>query len=154
LSSCDYRLINNYTDHVGLIAKPLFGDEEGFEPCFEEKIFPYYYRRSPAAYKYGKDALRKYVFARYSDKGVVNQSGYITIRFIINCTGEAGRYEMLQTGMDFKKKKFNPLISDQLLEICKSLGEWKPIEFYGDRYDSFYYLSFKIVNGRLEEILP
>ena len=154
LQSCDYYIVNDYTDHVGVIQKSFWDKEDDFKVCFSEKIFPCYYGRKPAAFEEGKDMLRKYFYDRYSNKGITNESGYIVVRFIINCKGKAGRFELLQTGFDFKKKKFSPLISEQLLELTKNLEAWKPLEFYGDRYDSFYHLSFKISNGNIKEILP
>lgn len=154
LTSCDYYLVKDHRDHIGVIQKGFWEREEDFQLCFEEKIFPYYYGRKAAGFAEGKDVLRKYFYSQYSNRGITNESGYVTVRFIINCKGEAGRFELLQTGLDFKKKRFSPLISRQLLELTRKLESWRPLEYYGDRYDSFFHLSFKITNGDLEEILP
>lgn len=153
-SSCDYYIVKNYNERVGVIRSSFFNTDKSFQPCFKEEIFPYYYGRKTVSFAKGKDALRKYFLENYNSKGVNNESGYVTIRFIINCHGKAGRYEMHQLGRDFKKKKFNKNISDQLMQLTMGLQDWIPIEFYGDRYDSFYHLSFKIQNGELYEILP
>lgn len=154
LVSCDYYLINDYDQHVGVIRKSNTRNTGEWSACYKEKIFPYYYGRNPASFAEGKDSLRQHFRMRYYNHGITNESGYITVRFIINCKGEPGMFEIRQVGMDFKKKKFNKQIVDQLFEILLQLESWKPVEFYGDKYDSFYHLTFKIENGELKEILP
>ena len=153
-SSCDYYIVEDYTDHIGVIDKSKALGDKDFKACFEEKIFPYYYGRSRAAFYAGKDSVRSYFEENFLYKGIGTESGYITFRFIINCKGEAGRYEIREVGMDFKDKKFHPELVDRLFERVKTLKQWNPVEFYGDRYDSFYHLTFKIVNGEIDEILP
>jgi hypothetical protein len=154
LSSCDYYLVKDYKHQVGYIKASNKDDSKDFKLCFPEKLFPYYYGRYPASYSAGKKALRDYFYTRYHNEGFNHQSGYITIRFIINCEGKAGSYEVRQVGVDFKKKKFSKCIVEKLVELTQSLQYWKPLEFYGDRYDSFYHISFKIVNGEIQDILP
>jgi len=154
LSSCDYYLVNKYDHQIGVIKKAIFSDDEGFETCFEEKIFPYFYGRNPAGFGPGKDALRHYFRTRYYNEGITNESGYITFRFIINCKGKHGRFEIRQVGLDFEPKKFNKRIVDRLFMLVKNLDGWEPLTFYGDSYDSFFHLTFKITNGDIEEILP
>lgn len=149
--SCDYYMVNDYKDHVGVIENGA--NEDAFELCYKEKVFPYYYGRQASGFEFGKDSLRQYFRSRYYNQGVTNESGYITIRFNINCKGEAGDYEIHQLGLDFEKKKFNRQIVDQLYDLTRALKSWKPVEFYGDKYDSFIHISFKIENGVLKEIL-
>ncbi len=151
--SCDYYIINDYKDHIGVVKESEY-ETGDFSPCFPEKIFPYYYGRETAGFKEGKDSLRQYIRMGYNNQGIENGSGYITIRFIINCKGQAGLYELRQVGLDFKPKKFNPAIVEQIEELVMGIDAWQAIEFYGDRYDSFYHLSFKIRDGEIEEILP
>lgn len=152
--SCDYYFIDPHYHHVGHIESTDLAIDDSFTPCFEEKQFPYYYGREPSGYEPGKDSLRQYFFQNFNNYGDTSESGFITIRFVINCKGEAGRYVIHQLGPDFKKKEFNPKITNQLLDLVKYLEDWKPIAFYDDHYDSFIYLSFKIENGELVAILP
>lgn len=153
-TACDYYIINAHENHVGVIEEKGSTSPEDFTVCFKEKIFPYYYGRDNAQYKPGKDSLRLFFNDRFDNKGYTDQSGYITVRFVINCHGEAGRFTILQTGTDFKSKEFEPILTNQLFELVKGLKEWEPLKFYGDTYDSFFHLTFKIENGEIAEILP
>jgi len=151
-SSCDYYIVNQHKNHVGVIDSS-FGDD-GFKACFEEKIFPNYYGYNRTGYKKGKNALIKHIKEGYDNLGYTSDSGYITFRFLVNCKGEAGRHIVETVGEDYKTKSFNDEYLELLLELIKDLKEWTPLSFYGDQYDSFNYISLKIENGELVEILP
>ena len=152
-SSCDYYMIKTHEENVGFIEKSKAIGPKDFKACFEEKIFSENYGRKRAEYKPGFDKLRQYIFSQYDNYGFTNESGYITFRFIINCDGQAGRYEIHQVGMDFKKKIFNKELVEHLFELVSKLQNWTPMQFYDDKYDSFFHLTFKINNGELLEVL-
>lgn len=154
LSSCDYYLINPHKHQVGHISESAFFDKSGFKACFEERMFPYYYGRNPSKFSHGKDSLKIYFHQYYDHFGYTNESGYITIQFIINCEGETGRHQVLQVGLDYQEKEFNHQLTDKLLQLTKNLKDWDPISFSDTTYDSFIHLTFKIENGELVEILP
>jgi len=154
LSSCDYYIINSYENQVGYISNNNTLGDKDFKVCLEEHLFPFYYGRKPASFTFGKDSIRRYFDEQYSNQGVINESGYITIRFIINCKGEAGRYEILQIGKDYKKKIFNQALVDHLFTLTRNLKDWNPIELRDTKFDSFIHMTFKIENGELLEILP
>ena len=154
MGSCDYYIIDPHNEHVGFIDIKDAPKDKNFKACFEENIFPYYYSRSPASFSYGKDSLKKYFHKKYNNFEDVSCSGYVTARFVINCEGEAGRFIVHQVGPDYVQKKLNPKIVNNLLEAVQALEDWKPIQFFDDKYDSFFHLSFKIEGGDLVEILP
>lgn len=153
LYGCDYYLINPHTHQVGYIPQKWF-DSEDFEPCFPEKIFPYNIGRNSARFRPGKDSLRRYFATNYDHKGIINESGYITIRFMINCNGVTGRFEILEVGLDYREKSFNKVLSNHLMELTASLKDWHPLELGEPAYDSFIHITYKIDNGDLVEILP
>ncbi len=154
LTSCDYYLINPHHHQVGHISAGSFLDKSDFKACFEEKMFPSYYGRNPSKFSHGKDSLRNYFHQYYDHQGYTNESGYITIRFVINCKGESGRHQLLQVGLDYQEKEFNKLLTDKLLELTVNLKDWDALSFSDSTYDSFTHLTFKIENGELVEILP
>ena len=152
--SCDYYIVNPHHHTVGYISKNEARGSADFAPCFEERIFDYYYFREPAKYRYGKDSLRRYFQTHYDPGGIINDSGYITIRFVINCRGEAGRYKITELSLDYKEKKFNSKIVGQIFNLLQSAKLWNP-SLRGDiPRDSYIYYTFKIINGELVEILP
>ncbi|MBT8232380.1 MAG: hypothetical protein HKO66_01170 [Saprospiraceae bacterium] len=154
LFGCDYYLVNPHRTHIGVIEAKMFSDDDGFKVCYNEKIFPYYYGRSPARFTSGKDTLRQMILDQFNNNGYTSISGYVTIRFIINCKGEIGRFRTEEVGIDFKKVNFNDYTVNHLLDIVRSLEDWTPIEFADANYDSFYHITFKIINGEIVEILP
>lgn len=154
LGSCDYYRINPHRNHISHIPIGQAIESDSFKVCFKEKIFPPFYGRQRATFSEGTKALKQHILDTYEDIGDRSESGYITIRFVVNCEGEAGRFIVHEVGPDYKKKKFNKRIVKQLLGSLQSLKEWKPLQFYDDRYDSYYFLSFKINNGELAEVLP
>ena len=154
LSSCDYYLIEPHKEHVGHISYKHLFEKEEFPPCYSEKIFPYYYGRDHAGYEYGLDSLKTYLTDQYNNFDNTSITGYITIRFLINCKGELGRFEVKSLGTDYKSKKLDKRVEQHLVSVIQSMEDWKPISFNEDEYDSFYHLTFKIINGDLEAILP
>ncbi|NNF21026.1 MAG: hypothetical protein HKN67_03725 [Saprospiraceae bacterium] len=154
LYSCDYHFIDPHRHHISFIDPDKSISDSSFSPCFEEKIFPFYYGSEPSGFRPGKDSLAQYFHQNFDNFGDTSESGFITIRYVINCQGEAGRFILHQLGPDYKKKEFNQKITNRLLELVKNLKDWRPIRFYDDHYDSFIYLSFKIENGELTAILP
>ena len=128
LASCDYYIVNPHHHQVGHIDMDG-SDPTDFNPCFKEKLFAHHTAWNRYwVYKYppGKDSLRLYYDKLFDNQGIVNQSGYITLRFVINCKGEAGYFEIEELGLDYKKKKFNPELTNHLLELTKSIAKWHP----------------------------
>lgn len=151
--SCDYYVVNPYRENIGQISKSKIGNSD-FKPCFEEQIYNHYRSWKPAKFEPGKDSLRNYYLSKYDNLGIINESGYVTLRFVLNCKGEKGWYEIKQLGLDFEEKEFNKLTVDQLFDLTEALGSWTPIVFDDNNFDSYFHLTFKIDNGELVEILP
>lgn len=151
--SCDYYLINPHKNQVGVIEEGSFWEEDEFELCYKEKIFPGYYGRTNSGFSKSRDTLNNYFNTHFDNNGFTNATGYITVRFIINCKGETGRYEIKEVGPDFKKTKFNKYLTEHILDLVKNLETWTAVRFQGYDYDSFYHITFKLENGELVEIL-
>ena len=125
---------------------------EGFVVCDENFILQYY-NPERATYSKGKNGLRKFILASFKNNNFTD-SGYLNIRFIINCKGEAGRYLIHENDLDLKPKKFNPEIVEQLFKLTTQLKKWNP-NFTHDEYrDSYMYISYRIENGEITEIIP
>jgi len=53
-----------------------------------------------------------------------------------------------------REKKFSDSLSSQLLSLTKELDGWLVGEMEGKKYDYYQYLTFKMENGKLIEIMP
>ena len=122
------------------------------EICDENRIFDYY-NPERARYSKGKNGLRKFVLSSYKNKNY-SDAGYLNIRFVINCKGEAGRYIIHENDLNLEPYSFSEDLKNQLLNITVQLDTWTPNVIRGEARDSYMYLSYKIVDGEIIEILP
>jgi hypothetical protein len=83
-----------------------------------------------------------------------DQNGFIRIRFIVNCKGEAGRFRIIQSNLNFQNTEFDTKITTQLLDITRGINQWEILKRNGTPIDYYMYLILKIDNGEISEILP
>jgi len=147
---------DNYKS-VGDIPHDNSLDETEFKVCNENRIKQYYVRRSSdtaPSYKGEKGGMENEILSKYTNPENSSESGYLTIRFLVNCKGEAGRFRMEEMDFNYKSKKFDKNISNQLLNIVKDLDGWIPRHRGETTYDYYQYLTFKIEQGQITKILP
>ena len=150
---------NKFTTRVAYINPENSLLSEGFEVCSERIVDYYNYqigqtKGQVASYSKGKNGLRKHVLSHYKNKGY-SDSGYLNIRFVINCKGETGRYIIHENNLDLEPKKFNKDLVNQLFNITTQLKKWNPVIYGEDNIkDSYMYISYRIENGEITEILP
>ncbi len=142
-----------YPRQVGDIAFDAALDDPEFMVCNEKRAQQYYAFRT-SAFQGEKPAVEQYFEERFQGIETDGEDGYITVRFIINCEGKAGRFRLQEMGMDYKEKQFEHSIGPQLLELTKKFDGWNSIVHKGQPYDYYQYLTFKIQGGKITEILP
>jgi len=125
---------------------------EGFEVCDENYILQYY-NPERATYSKGKNGLRNFILSNYKNKNYTD-SGYLNIRFVINCKGEAGRYVIHENDLNLEPKTFTKDLKNQLFELTTQLKKWNPNFTRDLERDSYMYISYRIENGNITEILP
>jgi hypothetical protein len=140
-----------YSHDIGYIdPATALGDKE-FKTC-SDRIYEYYNFEPYAGYKYGKRALRDSIAKKYSAIG--NESGYLTFRFVVNCKGSAGRYQIIENDLDLKPKKFNKELVSHLFSITQQFKEWQPAIWENESRDYNIYLTYKLRDSKIIEILP
>lgn len=128
-------------------------DDPSFKLCDPKTAHPYY--SVGAGYAGDKRELIDYFLSRFENiDSTVSQTGFITIRFMINCQGLTGRFRLIEFDEAYKPYSFDPRISKQLLNLTRELKGWTPGKHDVQNYDSYYYLCFKIRNGTLIDITP
>lgn len=142
-----------YLDHVGDLEYNPTLDSKDFKPCHEDLISQYYAFREHIQYEGEKRGLVKQIEAKY-DNSLSKDNGYITIRFIVNCEGQTGRFRVKTMDHAYKHKNIDSKITDQLINIVKELDGWKPGSYEQGRYDYYQYLTFKIESGQIISIIP
>lgn len=138
--------------HIGLIEYDPKIDTLGFEVCHEDLMYPYFHHHD-LSFSGEKSALVEQYRSQYNPVET-KESGYITIRFVVNCNGETGRFRLIAMDNDYNVKSFSDDLSMQLFNITQSLKGWDVLKIDNVAYDYVRYLTFKIRNSEIIEILP
>ncbi len=142
-----------YPNHVGDIAFDENIDDPNFKICLNGRIPQYYEFGKSLQCKGEKPAIDKHFEILKLNETTV-ESGYITIRFIVNCEGKTGRYRIEEMNNDYQPISFDKKLVEKILTLTKELSGWivggnpeQPVDYY-------QYLTFKIEEGKLIEIMP
>lgn len=157
LSNCqsEKTAISKYPAKVGNIIFDEKVDDINFKRCISDDRFMYQYYNDSKGFQYkGEKYEIEKKLKSLSLKELSGKSGYITIRFVVNCEGKTGLFRMKQMNEDYKEFVFDEKLSNQLLIFTKSLNGWAPKEIEGKKIDYYQYLTYKIENGQVSEILP
>lgn len=143
-----------YLRWVGDISHDPKIDKKNFQLCTPKAIKQYHNFSFGFLYKGEKIALENEIRSQYNEQHTANQSGWLRIRFVVNCHGETDRFRII--GMDNNKEAFtfDQSISEQLLSICKNLKGWLILPDNDAPQDYYIYLTFKLDNGKIKAILP
>ena len=154
-----FNYVNNqesqkYPDRVGDIDLKRAYDDSGFEICGRQRNIRQYYNFGKGLeYQGDRKALQEEIKSKYTTPHV-SQSGWIRIRFVVNCKGETGGFEILESNEDFEPFSFDSAITDQLMNITKSLAGWKILPSLENSKDYYQYVLYKIRDGEIIEIMP
>jgi hypothetical protein len=145
--------------NVGDIAFDPALDRPDFKPCHTQEGVQYY--NTGTTYVGGTQALRRFFLQQTElPRSAASHHGYVTIRFLVNCRGETGRFRVMQIDTAYQPTQFAAPLIDALLSRTQSLRGWKPgtltrpgmIQGYVP--DSYYYLLFKIADGQVVDVMP
>lgn len=129
--------------------------DSGFAPCSPHALVMDYYNNTPeAGYAGGKRAMRDAIYSRLDVARLEQESGYLTYRFIVNCEGEAGWFVTEQAGLDYREKQFGEETTAHLYQLLSELPAWQPLVHEGKARDAYTYVTFKLKDGKIIEILP
>lgn len=143
---------------IGYINPETALGDKSFEPCNENQIFDYYNVNEAGdrtlTYKGGTKAIKTFILSNYHPDKYKNESGYLSLHFVVNCKSESGRFEFVESSLDFEPKKFDAALKKKILQLTMDLKDWEA-SYLGGRYrDSYAYLTFKLKHGKIIEILP
>jgi len=81
-------------------------------------------------------------------------NGFVTIRFVVNCKGQTGNFEVYQIDNSYQQINFEEKYIEQLLTFVKTLENWKIGTYESRKFDYYAYFTFKIEYGKVTEIVP
>ena len=143
-----------YYKKVGDIEYNELTDNPEFEICDSTYINQYYNFGKGIQYEGDKYSILKVFNRDLKNTNISGQTGYVTTRFLVNCKGRTDRFRVLEMGANYEQVEFKEEITDQLLKITKSLDGWVIGTNKDKAYDYYQYLTFKIKDGNLIDILP
>lgn len=142
----------SYLAHVGDIPFDPSKDDPAFLVCDTQYVLQYY--STTSWYKDHKKEVAQFLTSRFAVSDTLHQTGYITIRFVINCKGETGRFRMYELDSSYQAFHFSEKISGQLLQLVKQIKGWQPAKYDNDAFDSYQHIIFRISNGKIISISP
>ena len=152
-----HELANQERYRVAYIdPKDALDQDQDFQTCNSiHRIYDYYNGQEIIYYKGGKKGILETVNELLDTEKINKESGYLTFRFVVNCKGEVGRIVTEEADLDFQRKQFNDLTRQHFYQIFQNLQDWIPIKNRNKEFvDAYYYLTFKLKDGELIELLP
>jgi hypothetical protein len=155
--------------NVGDISFDPSCDNPDFVVCNDTIVLPYN-TRCGMMIEGERYKVLEYFNEEYNLRAIKGQTGYITIRFLVNCKGETDRFRLYEMDNDLKEFTFDKLISTTLLDLTKKLTGWEVqlpyklvhtgglrvsyVSEHPEVYDYYQYIVFKLKDGLIETILP
>ena len=149
-------LKGTYDHYIGYLNPEKTNSEKKFEVCGDGQIRATHHGLTKRAYKPNKGVFDEGVFKAYQNENY-NESGYVFFRFIVNCRGETGRFDIVQTDLNMEKKSFsNQAMVQKLFDLTKDKKNWNGFVLGKEKkeFNYYMYVSYKILNGEIAEILP
>jgi len=149
------RRANHGTHRVGYIdTLKILDDHTLFRPCYLPQKINDYYNDQRAGFVGGKGRLRAILKQKLDLEKLKEESGYLTFRFVVNCDGEVGWFVTEEADLDYQKKRFSEESKMHLYHILKAEKKWKNLTINGEPRDAYTYVTFKLKDGEIIEILP
>ena len=136
----------------------LIPDRDGWAPCHDiDDIADYYNPSKDIRYPGRQYGLRKDLLPHVDLAAFAGENGYLTVRFVINCRGETGRFTTDESDLDFRPKRFPPAAVLDLARAIQRLEGWSTAPLRDtetDNADYYTYLTLKFEDGQLVDLLP
>ena len=128
-------------------------DSLEFEKLCKPEYRPEYYQLSAKNTKSSYQILNEWnsVFKKPVD---FKQSGFITIRFIVNCHLELCCFHTYEMDENYQPMAFNEDVKAQLITFIKNLNGWQSGKYEDKIINYRYYLNFVIKNGEFKRVSP
>ncbi len=140
-----------YPHDLGDIAHDPSLDKDLFVLCDSTRTIQ---GRSNLLYPGGVEAIEKICLSQFEyNPTFEGYTGYVTIRFMINCENETGRFRAHTLNLDFSPNECPDELKDQLLAITRNLKGWEKSTSFPPTTEYSKYINFKIDHGKLEHAL-
>ncbi|GAE66180.1 hypothetical protein SAMN05421692_3884 [Chryseobacterium indologenes] len=145
--------LSKYNRHVGDIEFDKKKDDIHFKICDPDTTCQYYNDSKGFEYEGEKISIEKQL-KESKIKGNKDTNGYITVRFLVNCEGKSRLFRVQQKNPEYDEKELDKGLATNLLNFTKSLNGWVIKQMESKKIDYYQYLTYKIENGEIVEVLP
>ena len=142
-----------YPNYIGFIDQDTALLNQTYSLCGDGTIYKIHHGAPFDAYKNNKKAFREKVMKTYKNEGYPD-SGYVNFRFLVNCEGNPGWFEIIEINEDFVEVSHTKEMVAQLLKITSEPSHWAIYTVDEIPQNYYHYVSYKIENGEIIEILP
>ncbi|HET8804386.1 MAG TPA: hypothetical protein VFM72_07395 [Aequorivita sp.] len=142
-----------YPNYIGYIDQSSALMNDTYSLCGKGEIYKIHHGAPFDAYEGNKRTFTENVLKKYKNEGYTD-SGYVNFRFLVNCEGNAGWFEIIQINQDYEEVSLNTQMVDQLLKITSDPSHWAIYTSEGIPKNYYHYVSYKIENGEITAILP
>ena len=98
--------------------------------------------------------LKENIVKKYNYIPNLSETGYLTIRFIVDTLGNHRNTSILQVDSTFHTKTFDKSIIEKLTQIVMSIGDWKVHRRNNKAVEYLMFITFKLQNGKIVDIYP
>jgi len=142
-----------YPNYIGYIDQEKAQLNDVYTLCDGERLMHVHHGAAEEGYFVNKKYYRDNILATYKNDGYTD-SGYLNFRFLVNCKGEPGWFKTIQVDKNYNPTKFSKDMVAQLLELTAQPQHWNSLTYKEEPFDYYMYVSYKIENGTIAEILP
>lgn len=140
-----------YAQNVGDIAFDERTDDPKFQLCNPNWVWQGYQLKTKMD-ETSQVVAREFKTKFQSQEEWKNESGLIRIRFIVNCSGIADRFRLLELSSDLKEKQFSDGLRAHVLGIAKGI-QWPVRRARQQTVDYYHHFSIRITDGQLSDIV-
>lgn len=136
---------------VGYIPFDVTTDDDQYVICDSTQI---YSGRNKIQYPGGSQQLREHLASLYQYKEAYQDfSGYIVVRFLVNCVKEFDRYRVQSLHLDFSRADAPASMVEHMKSIVKNIDSWIIEDSEEARKEYMKYVNLKVQNGRIQDVL-
>lgn len=141
-----------YPHYIGYINTDTALLNKVYKLC-DDGIYKTHHGAPKDAFKISKKHFRTSILSEYKNNNY-SDSGYLNFRFLVNCEGHPGWFEITEMNLDLEEIDLNDDMVNKLLNLTSNTKHWNI--FYIDNVPKNYYMyiSYRIENGKITEILP
>jgi len=142
-----------FPNYIGYIDQENALLNDVYSLCDKGSIYKTHHGAPDDAFEGSKKRFREAILSEYKNKGYTD-SGYLNFRFLVNCEGNAGWFEIVEMNLDLEEVNLNDAMVNQLFKLTSDSKHWKIFTYKEVPRNYYMYISYRIENGEIIEILP